>query len=553
MSKKIFKLSFLFLVLFCLVGAPAQAADEQSIEIIVVQNDNVINLCEKYLEEPSRWPEIARLNRLKNHDLIHPGQRLIIPVRYLKGLPVSGRVIFVKGDVTVRSDTNGQWKAVGVNDLISQGQILRTGPQSAVEIVFEDGTSFFQRPETTLEMNQSQRKSRDSLWQRFILRSGQILLKVRRSLGQESRIEIQTPAAVAVARGTDFRVAMDSNMSMTSEVLAGKVDVQAMKQTVVLDAGEGTRVKRGEPPLPPRKLLISPELLDALPLYRALPVNLRFSQVDGAKSYKVSLSADIEGKSLIREIRIHRGDAVNFTGLDDGVYYIHSLSLDELGIEGFPSEAQKMTVRVNPLPPFLQSPVDGSSFKGKTVSWQWLSVRGAVRYDLEISPDREFQRDVLRAQSSETSYQKEFQDFGTYYFRIRSVAADHYEGLWSDTLSFNLIPPPPAPPLEKPALDGKEIRIRWKDQGAQMSYRIQVAKDEQFLKPILIQTVNRPEMAMPRPSESGTYYVRTSTIDSDGYEGGFSAPQSFEIKSDKEIWVVLGTYGFIALLLLLLP
>lgn len=553
MPKRIFKYFLLVMISFCLTGAPAWAMDEKTIEINVVQNDTVISLCKKYLEEPSRWPEIARLNRLKNNDLIHPGQRLFIPVRYLKGLPVSGRVIFVKGDVTVRSGPEGPWKAVGVNDLISKGQILQTGSQSVVEIVFEDGTSFFQRPETTLEMNQSERKSDDSLWQRFILRSGQILLKVRRSLGQDSRIEIQTPAAVAVARGTDFRVAMDSSQSMTSEVLDGKVDVQAMKQTVALAAGEGTRVKKGEPPLPPRKLLMPPQLLDAEPLYRSLPVSLRFSNVEGARSYRVSLSTDLEGKSIIRERIVHRRDAVNFTGLDDGAYYLHSLSTDELGIEGFPSDAQKIMVRVNPLPPFLQSPVDGTAFKGKSVSWEWLRVREAVRYDLEISPDREFQRDILRAQSSEPSYQKTFQEFGTYYFRIRSVAADGYEGLWSDTLSFSLIPPPPAPPLEKPVLDNKQIRIRWKDQGPKMTYRVQVAKEEQFHQPFLEQTVARPELILSRPDKSGIYYVRTSTIDPDGYEGGFSAPQSFEIKRDSDVWVVLGTYGFIVLLILLLP
>ncbi|MFO7570453.1 MAG: FecR domain-containing protein [Smithellaceae bacterium] len=553
MRRKFIKLLFLFMLLPCAGTAPAQAIDEKSIEITVIQNDSVIGICEKYLEEPSRWSDIARLNRLKNHDLIHPGQRLFIPVRYLKGLPVSGRVSFVKGDVSVRTNPKDTWKAVNVSDVILQGQTVRTGPESVVEIVFEDGTSFFQRPETLLEMNQSQRKTDDSLWQRFVLRSGQMLLKVRRSLGRESRIEIQTPAAVAVARGTDFRVSMDAFQSMTSEVLDGKVDVQAMKKTVELTAGEGTRVRKGEPPLPPRKLLIPPALLDALPLYRSMPIRLRFSQVEGARSYRVSLSTDVEGKSLIREMPIRPNDTVSIAGLDDGVYYLHALSIDELGIEGFPSPEQKITVRVNPLPPFTQLPVDGASFKGKSVAWEWLRVSGADRYELEISPVPDFQRDVFSTQSTELSYRKLFSDFGTYYFRIRSVAADGFAGFWSDTLSFKLVPPPPAPPMEKPAMDEKEIRIRWKNQGEKMTYRVQVARDKQFLQPIVEQTVSRPEMILARPSESGIYYVRTSTLDADGYEGGFSAPQSFEIKSDQDVWVVLGAYGLMLLLIVLLP
>jgi len=35
---------------------------------------------------------------------------------------------------------------------------------------------------------------------------------------------------------------------------------------------------------------------------------------------------------------------------------------------------------------------------------------------------------------------------------------------------------------------------------------------------------------MPAPEEPGVYQVRASTIDSDGFEGDFSPPQTFEIK-----------------------
>ena len=38
--------------------------------------------------------------------------------------------------------------------------------------------------------------------------------------------------------------------------------------------------------------------------------------------------------------------------------------------------------------------------------------------------------------------------------------------------------------------------------------------------PCMIQVKKKP----------GTYYVRTSSVDSGGYEGSFSSPQSFEIK-----------------------
>jgi hypothetical protein len=545
--------TFFFAVVLCLLPVLAQAIDEKTIELTVVKNDNLINICKKYLDEPSQWPEIARINHLKNPDLIYQHQRLVIPVHFLKGLPVNGRVIFIKGDVTVRSAPGETWKTLKMGEFIQQGNIIRTGAESVVEIIFDDGTSFFQRAETILDVHTTQRKGGSMLWQRFVLQGGQLFLKVRRSLGQESRIEIQTPAAVAVARGTDFRVSLDTRQSMTSEVLEGKVDVKAREQVVALNEGEGTRVNMGEPPQKPRKLLLPPHPLELQALYRMMPFRVQFQNVEGAAAYRIGLSTDAEGKNVIRENIVRSGEALELSGLEDGEYYLSGRSIDAVGIEGFSSAGQKIQVRVNPLPPFIQGPADGVKHKGNSVSFHWLKVPQAVRYALEVSPSREFADGTgERIDTIETTYHRTFQNFGTYYFHVRSQAADGFEGIWSDTLTFTLIPPPPAPLLDKPAMDEKELRIRWKDQGEKMTYRCQIARDERFTNPLVEQKVNKPEIILPRPVEPGLYYVRTSAIDVDGYEGGFSVPQSFEIKSNEK-WVVLGTYGLMVLMILLLP
>ena len=96
-----------------------------------------------------------------------------------------------------------------------------------------------------------------------------------------------------------------------------------------------------------------------------------------------------------------------------------------------------------------------------------------------------------------------------------------------------------------------------------MRYRCQVARDEGFGNPILEQVVERPEVALSKPTDPGIYYVRTSTIDPTGYEGGFSPPQTFEIIKPKPVEPKpdhTGTYilgasfvGLIGLLFLVLP
>jgi hypothetical protein len=564
MNTKGFRLLFFFLFLISLLPVMGWADDDRTIELTVVKNDNLINLCGKYLEDPSRWPEIGRINRLRDFDLIHPGKILIIPIRLLKGVPMAGRVLFIKGDVTVQTAKGNPWKVLLPNDLVHPGHLIRTGRESAVEIAFDDGTSFFQRSETTLGLNTANRRGGSHIFQQLSLEAGRMLMKVRRATGQESRIEIQTPSATAVARGTDFRVSVDSAEAMTSEVIEGTVDVEAMKQSVVLKEGEGTLVKKGEPPLKPRKLLPPPSPLDLRPLYRTMPVVLKFGEVKDAAAYRLQLSTDPEGRDVIREKAVGVAEALELDRLEDGTYYLQGRSIDGIGIEGLPLAPQAVRVRVHPLPPFTREPADGTQFKGKSVSFRWMKVPNAARYELQISPDLGF-RDLpgKSAQTDAVSHEQTFADFGSYFFRIRSLALDGYEGIWSDTIAFTLIPPPSAPSLEKPAVDDQELRIRWRSQGEKMSYRCQIALEDGFLNPIIERKVDRPEISLPKPEAPGIYYVRTSTIDPTGYEGGFSPPQSFEIKPPvvvKEVKkdctnaYILGTsiVGILGVLLLIL-
>ena len=534
--------------------SPARAAEEKTVEITVVKNDTVILLCEKYLENPSNWPKIVLYNHLQNQDLIHPGQKLLIPIQYLKGVPSPGRVVFLKGDVAFRASPNELWRPLKKEDRIRQGTLIRTGADGTVDILFENGTTFTQTQDSLLDIQQSSLKADSSLWQRFMLQGGRLILRVRRALGQEQRMEIHTPAGAAVARGTDFRVSASAQESMTSEVLEGSVDVRGGNRTVALDGGYGTRVIKGEAPLEPRKLLAPPEPVDLQDPYRTMPFSLVFKPVSGAVSHRVFLFRDAEGKDMIREKVLPAGQSLEIAGLDDGEYYLSCRSIDNAGIEGFSLAFKKIHVRINPLPPFIQVPSDAATYKAKTVSFNWLSVRDAGSYQIEVAQNRDFSDlNVRRIKTSATEQRVDFSDFGTYFFRIRSVANDGYEGIWSDPLRFNLIPPPPAPPVEKPAADEKMLHIRWKSQGDKMSYRCQIARNDNFTDILTEQKVKEPRMILEKPKEPGIYYVRTSTIDPDGYEGGFSDPQTFEIKNNKEKWVVLGTYGILLFIILLLP
>ena len=528
--QKLRNVTFLF-ILFFLVPLVVCADDDHAIEIIVEKGDNLYTICEKILENPEDWRWVAMVNRIKNPRQIFPGQKLIIPTRLLMGVPVDGIVTFVKGDASIKLTGTQEWKKLGLNDTITQGDRIRTGAVGAVEITFENDFSIFLRPDTTLEITAARKKSAVYLLYKLFLDIGKTISKIKQSTGKETRFEIQTPSAVAAARGTEFRTGVDTDITTRLEVLAGKVNVQAAKKEVEVKAGEGTAVEKDKPPAIPKKLLPPPSLMNLQPLYRAMPLDFQFESIPGATSYRIMLARDKTFKDLVKNNIIKPQESLEIVGVEDGTYYLQSRSIDDLGLEGPASEPAEVRVRVNPLPPFIQSPSEGAELREKTARFEWLKVTQAAKYHLQVAEDPNFEVIVEDAKNiTNVSYKLTNLDFKTYFFRIRSIAADGYEGIWSDTLSFIIIPPPPSPPVEKPEIGDKELRVRWRNLGDGITYHFQMAKDQAFEEVLIDQKLSKPEITFEKPSKAGTYYIRTSAVNTQGYEGAFSEPQTFEVK-----------------------
>jgi hypothetical protein len=533
MSLQILRIAIILTLLFSLFPMAVSADDDLSIEFIVKDGDNLYKICEKILENPEDWRWVAMVNRISDPHRIFPGQKLIIPTRLLKGIPIDGLVTFIKGVVSIKLAEAEDWKRLQLNDKITQGNWIRTSDQGTIEISFQNHFSVLLRPNTLIEITAAREKSAIYLMYKLFLDIGKAISKIKQSTGKETRFEIKTPSAVAAARGTEFRTGVDSDVTTRLEVLAGTVDVQAAKQKVAIQAGQGTVVKKDQRSAVPVKLLPPPAIVNLQPLYRAMPLDFQFENIAGAGAYRVMLARDKTFKDLVKNKVITPQETLTIVGVEDGPYFLQSRSIDDTGLEGPSLEPTEIRVRVNPLPPFIQSPSEGADLREKTVPFKWLNVAKAVRYQLQIAEDRQFNHIVADlADINDSSVQTENLDFKTYYFRISSIAADGYQGIWSDILSFNIIPPPPAPPVEAPELEEKTIRIRWRDLGEGITYHFQMAKDDAFNEILVNEKLTKPEITLEKPAEAGKYYVRTSAVDAEGYEGVFSEPQIFEVKSN---------------------
>ena len=142
-------------------------------------------------------------------------------------------------------------------------------------------------------------------------------------------------------------------------------------------------------------------------------------------------------KDIVKEQVIEPGDPFKVYVPEDGTYFLASRSIDALGLEGLPSKTAAIKVRMNPMPPSILSPVSNARYADDMPLFEWLTVQDAVRYHLQVAQDRTFAKMVVdKPALRDTQYEPRQFEPGTYYFRLRSIASDGYEGEWSDILSF---------------------------------------------------------------------------------------------------------------------
>ncbi len=523
---------FFFLALIILSVATTVYASGEFIELTIKKGDTLSHISEKYLEDPHNWHEVAQKNHLKNPDKIYPGQTLIIPVYLLRGLPINGKVTFINGDVAILRTENGTWEPLNLDDVVKEGASLRTAENSTVEITFASGDSFFLRPNSIVGLTKARRKSGISRFFDLFIHVGRAISKIKSTMGHENRYRIHTPSAVAAARGTEYRVTVDREEATRSEVLAGKVGVEALGSSVEVNKGEGILVKKGKKPAPPRRLLMPPQPRDLQPLYKSLPASVSFNRIDGALHYHVILSTDDKGKSTVIDKIIEPIGTFMISGLEDGKYYLQSRSIDESGLEGSSSEVYALQLRANPLPPFIQEPAPGEEFRDRSINFRWLRVSDGARYHFQLAEDVNFSTIIYdKNELTYTAFKTGKLDYKEYFFRIRSIASDGFAGKWSDTGNFSIIPPPASPSVDIPAIDENKIHIRWQDIGPGIRYHFQMSRYGDFRETVLDTKVDTPQITFDKPEKYGSYFVRTSAIDSEGYEGAFGASQAFDIKS----------------------
>lgn len=349
--------------------------------------DTLWDICSKYVAAANCWNKIAQRNQIENPRQVRPGTRLYLPIAWLKVKPAAATVVAVIGEAQiVRSD--GSISAASLGSTLAVGDALSTQAGS-VRLQFADGSQLLIKSDSELKMDTLSVYGDTGIADtRVRLNRGRARATVRKNPNGSSRYEIITPAAVAAARGTAFRVsAVDGAVpTMRTEVVEGEVQVGDGSSAESVGAGFAVAASVGEGVSKSIALLEPPELEDSLPeAVTVFPWVLDWATLSGAETYRVEVLQVAESKTLLDEY-VTRDSKLTFDALAEGLYELRVRGIDANNFEGFDS-----IVALNVVKPItvVQPVVNGvakSTGEGKhTVSWSWDSTDHVTRYKVELS------------------------------------------------------------------------------------------------------------------------------------------------------------------------
>ncbi|MDO6593069.1 FecR domain-containing protein [Neptuniibacter sp. 1_MG-2023] len=165
---------------------------------------------------------------------------------------------------------------------------------------------------------------------------------------------------------------------------------------------------------------------------------------------------------------------------------------------------------------------------------RWEAIEGAQRYRFIIAESNEFSTVLWDSDSERNAISLPDLSDDTYFLQLRAVDKYGIEGIERvQTFTLNAHPQPPFPmaPNNKATIRGEAPVLEWTQSSEAVSYRLQIASDQQFSNILL----DRPSLTSNQFTASellptNTYYWRVASLAGDGELGPYGTQRSLTVK-----------------------
>lgn len=173
---------------------------------------------------------------------------------------------------------------------------------------------------------------------------GSISVKAAGSKMTSGRVTVRTSDAVATSKQGGHRVHVEDGATRT-EALHHPLVLTGGGKELVLNAGFGSRVKRGQGPSSPVPLLVPGAPLRPAPSAQLRVPDFEWTPVGGALGYVVEIAADTEFDEVVLSIEVGKvpwqPELLLLPYREEGMWWRIS-SFDRLGYIGLPSEPRHL-------------------------------------------------------------------------------------------------------------------------------------------------------------------------------------------------------------------
>jgi tetratricopeptide (TPR) repeat protein len=173
----------------------------------------------------------------------------------------AGSVIAHKVGEEVRFVDVGDWRFVDLHQDVVAGDYLRTNANGNLAVLFADRTQMRLGRNTTLLVKNAA-PGRDA---RFALEGGTIWARAERG---GAGLTVDTPAAAAAIRGTDWTLSVDGDGRTSLIVLEGKVELSNKFGAVTVTQGEGAVANIGSAPT--KVIIVNPSDREQMQFFMSL-------------------------------------------------------------------------------------------------------------------------------------------------------------------------------------------------------------------------------------------------------------------------------------------
>lgn len=195
----------------------------------------------------------------------------VIPVQadpLARNAPSAGAVIARKFGEEVRFVDITNWRSVELQQNLLAGDVLRTNATGQLAVLFSDRTQVRLARNTSLLVKNMARDGGDTDLE---LQSGTIWARAERG---GTGVAVNTPAATAAIRGTDWTLSVDAGGKTSLIVLEGIVELKNAQGSVQVRQGEGAVASIGQ--APQKVVIVTPKDREQMLYYLQLRDSFTF-------------------------------------------------------------------------------------------------------------------------------------------------------------------------------------------------------------------------------------------------------------------------------------